>query len=77
MSTSGFDPMPKDDAVAYFGCCSDHFGELAALFDVIVRRTHEDEEIHKLARLGKNAASDSENTADAWREQLDKGGFRQ
>lgn len=76
MSASGFDPMHKEDAVAFFACCSDRFGELAALFDVIAQRIDERDNLHKLATLGKEAARDYENFADCWSEQLEKGGFR-
>jgi hypothetical protein len=77
MSASGFDPMAKDDAVMYFGCCGTRFGELAALFDVLAKRINEHDDLHKLATLGKDVAADYENMADCWREELEKGGFKQ
>lgn len=77
MSAPEFSTMHKDDAVGYFRCCSDRFGELAALFDAIAQRINEHDDLHKLATLSKDAAADYENMADCWREELDKGGFRQ
>jgi len=77
MSASGFDPMHKDDAVMWFRCCGERFGELAALFDAIAGRINKHDGLHKLATLGKDAAADYENMADCWREQLEKGGFQQ
>lgn len=77
MSESGFAPMHKDDAVKWFGACHERFGELAALLEVIARRCDKHSDLLKLARLGKEIASEYENMADAWREELQKGGFRQ
>lgn len=59
MSAPEFSTMHKEDAVGYFRCCSDRFGELAALFDAIRR-----------------LAAGPFSSADCWREDLDKGGFR-
>jgi len=80
MSGNGFDPMHKEDAAAFFGSCFVRFGELAALFDAIRRLANDPcnaVTLARLAMLGKDAAADYENMADCWREQLEKGGFRQ
>ena len=77
MSDGEFLPMHKDDAVTWFRCCHERFGELAVLFDVLTQRIDEHDDLRKLATLGKDVASDYENMADCWREELEKGGFRQ
>jgi hypothetical protein len=72
--------MHKDDAVAFFGSCFARFGELAALFDAIRILANDPRNavmLARLAMLGEDAASDYENMADCWREQLEKGGFQQ
>lgn len=77
MSDGDFRPMPKNDAVAWFRCCSECFGELAALFDAIRRQCATGTDLDKLCALGAEVASDHENMADCWREELEQGGFLQ
>lgn len=50
MSASGFDPMHKDDAVMWFRCCGERFGELAALFDVIAGRINKQDDLQSWPR---------------------------
>lgn len=71
-----FQPMAKEDAAAFFRCCSERFGELYVLFDVIVRRVGKYDDLHKLARLGKDAAFDYENMAGCWSEQIENAGVK-
>lgn len=77
MSEPGFKPMHKADAVRWFEACHERFGELAALLEVIAGRCDKHSDLRKLSRLGKEIASDYENMADCWREELQKGGFQQ
>jgi hypothetical protein len=76
MSARDFQPVHMADAVGWFNACSDRFGELSALFDVLAKRIDKHDDLRKLATLGKDAAQDYENVADLWREELEKGGFR-
>lgn len=69
-------PMPVDDAVMYFGIAQNKFGELAALFHMLMEKTGEFDDAHKLARLGFDVARDYENQVDCWRGQLVEGGVR-
>ncbi len=73
-----FNPLHVGDVAAFLRSASDRFGELAALFDVLSQRLHVDEQddLRKLARLGKDVAFDYENTFDSFREQVEKGGVR-
>lgn len=77
MSAREFNPVAKDDVAMYFACCTERFGELSALFDAIARRIGEHDDLHKLAKLGKDVAADYENVTDCWREEVEKGGVRQ
>lgn len=60
------------NAVLYHRIACDKFGELAAIFDILARRLPEDDDLQKLARLGKDVAQDYEGQADCWREELEK-----
>lgn len=77
MMAASFEPMGKDDAVTSFRCCHTRFGELAALFGAIAQRADKHSDLRKPATLGEDVAADYANLADCWREQLEKGGFRQ
>lgn len=71
-----FSPMPIDDAVMYYGIAQAKFGELAALFHMLMNQSSEFDEAHKLARLGYDVAKDYENQVACWREQLENGGVK-
>lgn len=62
---------PSADMALHLRVASDKFGELAAIFDIIERRTDEQDDLHKLARLGKDVAQDYEEQAACWREKLE------
>lgn len=72
----GYSPMPVDDAVMYYDIAKDKFGELAALFHMLMMQTGEFDDAHKLARLGYDVATDYENQVACWREQLENGGVK-
>ncbi len=63
---------PSTDMALRLRIACDKFGELAAIFDILARHTTEQDDLHKLARLGKDVAQDYENQADCWREELEK-----
>lgn len=74
--SSGFEPIPMNDVECCLRECSDAFGQLAALLNVIREKAGERSELGKLADLGWTVANDLENYADATREQLQKGGVK-
>lgn len=75
-ASAGFKPIPIGDVESCLRECSDTFGQLAALLNVIKEKAGEDSELGKLAELGRTVADDLENYADATREELKKGGVK-
>lgn len=75
-ASAGFNPIPIGDVERCLRDCSDAFGQLAALLNVIKEKAGEDSELGKLAELGRTVADDLENYADATREELQKGGVK-
>lgn len=73
-TTTGFNPITIDDVESSMNCCSDAFGQLAALLLVIKEKAPECSEISKLAALGWSVACDMDNFAGAVLEQMQKGG---
>lgn len=69
-------PTHVDDVVGYFNACSDTFGQLAALLKVIEKEMTGDSDLRKLAGLGHYMATDYENIADCWREEIKTNGVR-
>lgn len=71
-------PTPVCDVVSYFSCCSDTFGQLAAILDSIERGAGSipASEIKKLAQAGSYLADHFENIADCWREEVEKNSVR-
>lgn len=61
-----------DDIALYFGVCSDVFGQLAATIKVIERDVNEHSDIKKMLTMCFNLASDFENNADCYREDVER-----
>ena len=51
--SAGFNPIPIGDVESCLRDCSDTFGQLAALLNVIKEKAGEDSELGKLAELGR------------------------
>ncbi len=65
-----------DDVAGYFNCCSDTFGQLAAILKAIEKDLPEYGDLRKLAGAGVYLATDFENMADCWREEVKAKGVR-
>lgn len=57
-------------AAEYLACCSDTFGNLAAILKTIIKEAPEHSDIRKLAGAGLMISEDYENLADCWREEV-------
>lgn len=54
----------------YFRSCSEHFGQLAAILRAIKEDPEVSPHVKALADAGHYIATDLENTADCWRQEI-------
>jgi hypothetical protein len=66
--------LAHDDVVAFLNSCSNTFGQLAAILKTIEKEAPEFSDLRKLAGAGHSIASDFENVADCWREEVKTNG---
>jgi hypothetical protein len=69
-------PIRLEDVGAYFNICSDSFGQLAAILAAIKKSAGDDRHMANLADAGAYIASDMENAADCYREDVLQNGVR-
>lgn len=76
MGQTTTNPAHIDDVVEYLKSCSDAFTQIAAILSAIEDKAPEFGQLRALAGAGFWIASDFENMANSWREEVKKNGVR-